>query len=129
MVEPRRHPMATTMNMLVDLLDLERIEENIFRGRSPDEDLQRVFGGQGGGRATERARRARAPAPPPRPAVAPAPPLLHPPRRSRYADHLHRRPDPRWPLVHPPPGGRGPAWPGDLRPVAVGPCARAGAVG
>jgi acyl-CoA thioesterase-2 len=43
--------MATTMNMLVDLLDLERIEENIFRGRSPDEDLQRVFGGQVAGQA------------------------------------------------------------------------------
>jgi hypothetical protein len=46
MVDPRRRPMATTMNMLVDILDLKRIEENIFRGRSPDEDLQRVFGGQ-----------------------------------------------------------------------------------
>jgi acyl-CoA thioesterase-2 len=43
--------MATTINMLVDLLDLERIEENIFRGRSPDEDLQRVFGGQVAGQA------------------------------------------------------------------------------
>ena len=43
--------MATTTNMLVDLLDLERIEENIFRGRSPDEDLQRVFGGQVAGQA------------------------------------------------------------------------------
>jgi acyl-CoA thioesterase II len=36
---------------LVDLLDLERIEENIFRGRSPDERLQRVFGGQVAGQA------------------------------------------------------------------------------
>ena len=30
---------------LVDLLDLEQIEVNIFRGRSPQESLQRVFGG------------------------------------------------------------------------------------
>ncbi|HZG03869.1 MAG TPA: acyl-CoA thioesterase II [Streptomyces sp.] len=36
---------------LVDLLDLERIEENIFRGDSPDEPLQRVFGGQVAGQA------------------------------------------------------------------------------
>ncbi|EGJ73138.1 putative acyl-CoA thioesterase II [Streptomyces sp. Tu6071] len=36
---------------LVDLLDLERIEVNIFRGRSPDESLQRVFGGQVAGQA------------------------------------------------------------------------------
>ena len=43
--------MAATMNMLVDILNLERIEENIFRGRSPDEDLQRVFGGQVAGQA------------------------------------------------------------------------------
>jgi acyl-CoA thioesterase II len=31
---------------LVALLDLEPIEVNIFRGNSPDEDRQRVFGGQ-----------------------------------------------------------------------------------
>src|SRR3546814_2054600 len=31
---------------LVKLLDLEPIELNIFRGISPDEDRQRVFGGQ-----------------------------------------------------------------------------------
>jgi acyl-CoA thioesterase-2 len=33
------------------LLDLEDIEVNIFRGRSPDEDRQRVFGGQVAGQA------------------------------------------------------------------------------
>ena len=36
---------------LVDLLDLEQIEVNIFRGRSPDEKRQRVFGGQVAGQA------------------------------------------------------------------------------
>ena len=33
------------------LLDLEPIEVNIFRGRSPDEERQRVFGGQVAGQA------------------------------------------------------------------------------
>lgn len=36
---------------LVNLLDLETIEVNIFRGFSPDEDRQRVFGGQVAGQA------------------------------------------------------------------------------
>jgi acyl-CoA thioesterase-2 len=31
---------------LVDLLDLETIDLNLFRGRQPDTELQRVFGGQ-----------------------------------------------------------------------------------
>jgi len=36
---------------LVALLDLEDIEVNVFRGRSPDIELQRVFGGQVAGQA------------------------------------------------------------------------------
>jgi acyl-CoA thioesterase II len=36
---------------LVTLLDLEAIEVNIFRGTSPDENRQRVFGGQVAGQA------------------------------------------------------------------------------
>jgi len=36
---------------LVQLLDLESIEVNIFRGNSPDENRQRVFGGQVAGQA------------------------------------------------------------------------------
>ncbi|MFI1963404.1 acyl-CoA thioesterase [Streptomyces pathocidini] len=43
--------MTTPAERLVDLLDLEQIEMNIFRGRSPDESLQRVFGGQVAGQA------------------------------------------------------------------------------
>jgi acyl-CoA thioesterase II len=43
--------MSNPAEGLVDLLDLERIEENIFRGQSPDERLQRVFGGQVAGQA------------------------------------------------------------------------------
>ena len=36
---------------LIDLLNVEAIEVNIFRGRSPDEKRQRVFGGQVAGQA------------------------------------------------------------------------------
>ena len=43
--------MGGALDELVDLLDLEKIEENIFRGRQPDEDRQRVFGGQVAGQA------------------------------------------------------------------------------
>ena len=41
----------TPLDALVDLLDLERIEVDIFRGRQPSESLQRVFGGQVAGQA------------------------------------------------------------------------------
>jgi len=37
---------ATTTNALLALLDLERIEDDLFRGQSPDTSMQRVFGGQ-----------------------------------------------------------------------------------
>jgi acyl-CoA thioesterase II len=37
---------SDSLDKLLDLLNLEQIEVNIFRGRSPDETLQRVFGGQ-----------------------------------------------------------------------------------
>jgi acyl-CoA thioesterase-2 len=37
---------SADLDFLVDLLDLEPIEVNIFRGVSPNEDRQRVFGGQ-----------------------------------------------------------------------------------
>jgi acyl-CoA thioesterase-2 len=38
--------MPRSVAELVDLLDLEVIEDNLFRGRQPDTSLQRVFGGQ-----------------------------------------------------------------------------------
>jgi acyl-CoA thioesterase II len=38
--------MMPPVNSLVEILDLERLEVDLFRGRSPDENLQRVFGGQ-----------------------------------------------------------------------------------
>ncbi|MEQ1943565.1 acyl-CoA thioesterase II [Mesorhizobium sp. VNQ89] len=36
----------TAMQELLSILDLERLEHNLFRGRSPKLDWQRVFGGQ-----------------------------------------------------------------------------------
>ena len=43
--------MSETLDRLVDLLNLEQIELNIFRGRSPSDRRQRVFGGQVAGQA------------------------------------------------------------------------------
>ena len=43
--------MGKALDRLLDLLDLEQIEVNIFRGRSPEERGQRVFGGQVAGQA------------------------------------------------------------------------------
>ncbi len=43
--------MNAALKELLDLLDLEQIEVNIFRGRSPEEHRQRVFGGQVAGQA------------------------------------------------------------------------------
>jgi len=40
-----------TLGKLLDLLDLEQIELDIFRGRSPNDRRQRVFGGQVAGQA------------------------------------------------------------------------------
>ncbi|MEW9834347.1 acyl-CoA thioesterase, partial [Mesorhizobium marinum] len=38
--------MTAAMQELLAILDLERLEHNLFRGRSPKLDWQRVFGGQ-----------------------------------------------------------------------------------
>ncbi len=48
MSEPTDQP---ALNDLVELLDLESLEVNLFRGRSPEEHRQRVFGGQVAGQA------------------------------------------------------------------------------
>ena len=55
--------MSDALDFLVKLLDIEPIEVNIFRGSSPDERRQRVFGGQvaaqalmAAGRTVERGR-------------------------------------------------------------------------
>ena len=41
----------TAVVALLELLDLEQIEQNLYRGQSPDEKRQRVFGGQVAGQA------------------------------------------------------------------------------
>jgi acyl-CoA thioesterase-2 len=51
------------LDEVVRLLDLEAIEENIFRGVSPDEERQRVFGGQVAGQALVAAARTVGPVP------------------------------------------------------------------
>jgi acyl-CoA thioesterase-2 len=43
--------MSAALERLIALLDLEELEVNIFRGLSPQEDRQRVFGGQVAGQA------------------------------------------------------------------------------
>ncbi|MCG8591924.1 MAG: acyl-CoA thioesterase II [Proteobacteria bacterium] len=43
--------MQAALDALIDILDLEELEVNLFRGRSPKEDRQRVFGGQVAGQA------------------------------------------------------------------------------
>src|SRR4029450_11340786 len=43
--------MADAVDELIGILDLEELEVNIFRGCSPDEKRQRVFGGQVAGQA------------------------------------------------------------------------------
>jgi len=43
--------MQDALDELVALLDLEELELNLFRGRSPQEERQRVFGGQVAGQA------------------------------------------------------------------------------
>lgn len=47
----------TALQQLLNLLSLEKIEENIFRGQSADHRVQRVFGGQVLGQALEAATR------------------------------------------------------------------------
>ena len=38
--------MGSALDQLIELLELEPLEVNLFRGLSPDENRQRVFGGQ-----------------------------------------------------------------------------------
>ena len=99
------------------ILDLEPLEHNLFRGRSPEDGWQRVFGGQVIGQALVAAiahRRAG-------PQGAFAARLFPAARRSRRADHLRGRPHPRRQELHHPPRRRHPARPRDLLHVGVVP--------
>ena len=51
MAETRALTGQDAVDGLVELLDLEQIEQDIFRGRSPEGSSQRVFGGQVAGQA------------------------------------------------------------------------------
>ena len=43
--------MPDAVDGLIEILDLEELEVNVFRGRSPQENRQRIFGGQVAGQA------------------------------------------------------------------------------
>jgi len=49
--------MSKAVETLIDILDLERIEHNLYRGESPDVGWQRIFGGQVIGQALVAAQR------------------------------------------------------------------------
>ena len=113
--------MGRALDDLIDLLELEQLEVNLFRGVSPDEDRQRVFGGQvagqalvAAGRTVDSDRRVHSLH------VLPAP------GRSPHPDRLRRRPHPRRAQLHDPARRRDPARARDLQPVGVVPHRRAG---
>src|ERR1044072_3667604 len=56
-LKPTRSAMASAVQDLLDILTLEQLELNLFRGRSPQVGWQRVFGGQVIGQALVAARR------------------------------------------------------------------------
>ena len=43
---PKKPTQSSALDSLLDILDLEPLEQNLFRGRSPQHGWQRVFGGQ-----------------------------------------------------------------------------------
>ena len=102
--------MSAAMHELLAILDLEQLEHNLFRGRSPKTRLAARLrrpddrAGAGRGAAHRRAR-------PPRPFAAR---LFHAAGRSEGADHLRSRPHPRRRQLHHPSRRRDPARPGDL---------------
>ena len=105
--------MFTAVAELLSILDLEQIEHNIFRGRSPQVGWQRVFGGQVIAQALVAAAAHRRGA---RAALAAL--LFHPARRPQRADHLRGRPHPRRQELHDAPGRGDPARPRDFLAAA-----------
>ena len=108
--------MGSALDELIELLDLEQLEVNLFRGLSPDENRQRVFGGQVAAQALVAAGRTVEHG-----AGALAARVLPAPRRPDGPDRLRRRPHPRRPQLHDPPRRRDPARQGDLQPGGVVP--------
>ena len=119
----RMAPVQAALDELVTLLALEPIEVNIFRGRSPDENRQRVFGGQVAGQALVAAAR-----------------TVDDPARLVHSLHAYflRPGDPTVPILYEvdrlrdgrsfldAARGRDPARPGDLQPAGQLPRPRAG---
>ena len=107
--------MSDALDQLLTILDLEQIEVNIFRGRSPEEKVQRVFGGQVAGQALVAAGR-----------TVPADRHVHSlhayflrPGDPSGADRLRGGPHPRRAHVRDPAGRRDPARQGDLQPLRL----------
>ena len=111
---PRRggHSVSRALDELVRILDLEPIEVNLFRGTSPDEDRQRVFGGQVAGQALVAAARTVE-----RGQVHSLHAYFLRPGDPTHPDPLRGRPHPRRQELHHPPGRGHPARPGDLQPA------------
>jgi len=105
--------MSKSLIDLISILDLEPIEVNLFRGRSPKTGWQRVFGGQVIGQAMVAACRTGG-----GPAAAFAALLFHPAGRSADSDHLRGRTAARRQELFDPPRHRDPAWQRDL-PIMV----------
>ena len=115
--------MPSAIQEVLDILDLEPLEVNLFRGRSPQARWQRVYRRPGdrpgaGRRLPHRRRRGDA-------AAAFAARLFPARRRSQGADHLRGRPHPRRQELHHPARRRDPARPRDLHHVGVVPRRRA----
>lgn len=94
--------MQEAVDGLVKLLDLEPIEVNIFRGLSPDESRQRVFGGQVAGQALVAAARTVQPLSPAAHPQAPAPPPTDRLNRTVHSLHAYflRPGDPSVPILY-----------------------------
>ena len=122
-----REIMSAAMQELLAILDLEKLEHNLFRGRSPKLDWQRVFGGQTIAQALVAAQRTVEPRPP----RALAARLFHAAGRHQGADRLRGRPHPRRRQLHHAARRGDPARPGDLlaRSLVPGRRRRAGAPG
>src|SRR5258708_36827924 len=60
MMAPNRErlAMSSAIEGLLNVLDLEQLEVNLFRGRSPPTDRLRVYGGRGNGQGLVAPRRA-----------------------------------------------------------------------
>ena len=71
--------MSSAIEAVLSILDLEPLEVNLFRGRSPQSRWQRVFGGQVIGQALVAACRT---------VAGRRPHSLLAPRRPQSADHL-----------------------------------------